>query len=250
MKKLVILIVGAIMMTSCGTTGTGALTGAMFGGMIGSAIGGIGGGPRGSDIGTLIGMSAGAMAGAAVGSAAEQQTTQSYYAQHHDGTYTRSSSENNYGQRGGAYQQGTERSDQPLYDDVITMETPTDTMPAVTAPLYTTDIVISNVRFINDANTQHISAGELVRISFEIRNVTQETKYNIVPVVKETTGNKRLLVSPSTLIESLPARKALRYTAFVSAQENLKSGTAHFVISVDANKNVASNIVEFDVPLE
>ena len=74
MKKLIILAAGVLVLSSCGTTGSGAFAGASFGGMIGSAIGGIIGGPRGSDVGTLIGMGTGAAAGAAIGSAAEKQT--------------------------------------------------------------------------------------------------------------------------------------------------------------------------------
>ena len=70
-----------------------------------------------------------------------------------------------------------------------------------------------------------------------------------MPMVQETTGNKRLLISPSTMIETLDAHKAIRYTAFISAQDNLKTGAAHFRISVLAGKTLVSNIVEFDIPL-
>lgn len=73
-KNLLMIMIAALMVCSCGTyTGTGAYAGASLGGLIGSAIGGISGGPRGSDFGTLVGMAGGAAVGAAIGAAADQQ---------------------------------------------------------------------------------------------------------------------------------------------------------------------------------
>jgi hypothetical protein len=113
----------------------------------------------------------------------------------------------------------------------------------------TTPIVISNARFINDQNTTHIAKGELVKISFEVKNATGDALTNVVPVVKETTGNKHLFISPSTLVERLAGHKAIRYTAYVSAEKSLKTGTAHFVISVYSNDQLISNTIEFDIDL-
>jgi len=241
MKKLSTLIMGAILLTSCGSTGSGAFSGAMLGGVIGSCIGGIGGGPRGSDIGTLIGMAGGAAAGAAIANAAEQQQARAY------NTYTRSSN-NNYDTDYSAYDPA-QRSDKPIYNDVITMDSTSNQQPQRPMGKYATNIRIENISFINSNNTVHISQGEVAKIAFEIRNVTDSQWDNIVPTVQETTGNKRLLVSPSIMIESIAPRRAVRYTAFISAQKNLKTGTAHFKLSVTRNGEVFSNIEEFDVPL-
>ena len=72
-KNLIIIMIAALAVSSCGTyTGSGAYAGASLGGLIGSCIGGITGGPRGSDLGTLVGMAGGAAVGAAVGAAADQ----------------------------------------------------------------------------------------------------------------------------------------------------------------------------------
>lgn len=241
MKKLVILIVGAIILSSCGTASSGAFSGAMLGGVVGSCIGDISGGPRGSDIGTLVGMATGAMAGAAIGNAAEAQQRNSYYSQQSERvrSYTDDA----------AYSDPSGRSEQPIYDDVINMAPSSVSVQQLQAVKYDTDIVIDNVRFINSDNTQHISKGELVKIAFDIRNVSNRTLRNIVPVVRETTANKRLIVSPSTMIEALDAHKVIRYTAYVSAQENLKTGTAHFQVSVMTGGAVVSNTVDFDIPL-
>lgn len=242
MKALSTLIVGALLVTSCGSTGSGAFSGAMLGGVIGSCIGGIGGGPRGSDIGTLIGMAGGAAAGAAIATAAEQQQTRAYNASQ--------SSYDSYSTDVYSDADPSGRSDKPVYDDVITMGDAGQQQQPSATQKYATNIRIENVRFVNNDNTTHISKGELVKISFEVRNVTNSSWTNIVPRVEETTGNKRLLISPSTMIESLAPHKAIRYTAFISAQKNLKTGTAHFRLSVLSNGAVMSNVEEFDIPLE
>lgn len=206
MKKLIILAAGVVMLSSCGTTGSGAFAGASFGGMIGSAIGGIIGGPRGSDVGTLIGMGTGAAAGAAIGSAAEKQV------------------EDNRSARS-----------EVVYQD------PADN--------YANVVTICNARFVNNSGSVHIAKGETAKISFEIHNSTSEVLYNLVPMVRETTGNRRLSVSPAILLETLGAGRAVRYTAFITAEDNLKKGTAHFNICVETDGRPVSNTVELDVPL-
>ncbi len=242
MKKIFILAVGAtVLLSSCSSAGSGALTGSMFGGIIGSCIGGIGGGPRGSDIGTLVGMAVGAGAGAAIGAAAEKQEREQFEA-HRDAIYqgreypVRENDVDGVRKTPGA---DTGYSADPVYDDVITME------EGESESL----ISISNARFINDAGTTHIAKGELVKIAFEIRNVSDHDIANIVPYIQETTGNSHLIISPSTLIERLPPRGALRYTAYVSAETSLRKGTAHFALSVISGDKTISNVIEFDVPL-
>ena len=160
-------------------------------------------------------------------------------------------------------------SSDPVYDDRIELTpstnnpTPTTSAGSVstttvptavvevseTSAVIATPIKIENARFINEQNTTHIAKGELVKISFEIRNMSDAAINNVVPVVKETTGNKHLLISPSTLVERLAAHKAIRYTAYVSAEKTLKTGTAHFVIAIYSDNNQISNTIEFDVTL-
>ena len=215
MKKSIIIILAAILMlASCGTTGEGAFTGATFGGLIGSAIGGITGGPRGSDIGTLIGVATGAAAGAAVGAAAEKSRNNEYT----DNTV--------YGDPNG----GIAPQAKVEYDPENQTASPV--------------IRIKNAEFHNTEGTKHISRGETVSISFEIHNATNDVVTNIVPIVQETSGNKRLSVSPAILLETLGAKKAVRYTAFITAQDNLKTGTAHFSIKVTDGTGIVSNTME------
>ena len=248
------LVVLALLLTSCTTTGGGAMTGAMFGSIIGSSIGGISGGPRGSDIGTLVGMAVGAGTGAAVGAANEakerEQVREHYRNLHIDrkgAPGKQEAGDDMYGDSG--------YSADPVYDDRIDFDAPqpagvrSATVTPLPAEETATPILIENARFINNDNTTHIAKGELVKISFEVRNVSGKSLYGIVPTVKETTGNKHLIISPATMIESIGSHRAIRYTAYISAEQSLKKGSAHFQITVVSAGEQLSNVIDFDVPL-
>lgn len=76
MKKVKVIIAslcGVMLMSSCSTVGSGAVSGAYLGGMFGSAMGGMMGGFHGRNVGTVLGMATGAAAGAAIGAANEQR---------------------------------------------------------------------------------------------------------------------------------------------------------------------------------
>lgn len=266
-------------LSSCTTTGAGAMTGAMFGGVIGSSIGGIGGGYRGSNVGTLVGMAAGAATGAAIGAAAEAKESEAEaefirgeresVREHYRSLGINAKPDDNddvYGAPRRSDASGY--SSEPVYDDRIELTpgtnnpvpnvdnaAPTTTVPPAVvevsekSAVITTPIKIENTRFINDQNTTHIAKGELVKISFEIKNMSGDAINNVVPVVKETTGNKHLLISPSTRIERLAPHRAIRYTAYVSAEKTLRTGTAHFVVVIYSDNKEISNTVEFDVEL-
>ena len=277
--SLVVTFSVVMLTTSCTTTGGGALTGAMFGSVIGSSIGGIGGGYRGSNVGTLVGMAVGAGTGAAIGAAAEaqQREAEAEYRraeresvrEHYRSLGINARPDDSDDVYGGAPRRsndgGSGYSSEPIYDDRIEFDaTPNDHIIAKndstgvpravvevseTGATITTPVLIENTRFINNDNTTHIAKGELVKISFEIRNKSGESLYGIVPTVVETTGNKHLLISPATMIEQIPPHGALHYTAYVSAEKSLKKGTAHFQISITSAGAQLSNVVDFDVSL-
>lgn len=247
LRPIVYILAPLFLLSSCGSTSEGVFTGMSFGGMIGSAIGGISGGWRGHDAGLLIGMAAGGVAGAAVANAAQQQDRE--YVRSHYASLRKSGVE---------YTENSvpeyQRSETPQYDDRIVMQTDS----AVTDKTFSADattanegysIVIENVEFIGVDGKDYIDKGDLCRIAFDIRNVTDGIFYNVVPSVEETTKNKRVLVSPNITLEQLGPHKALRYTAFVSAQKNLKEGTAHFKLTVLSAGVLLSNTVEFTIPL-
>lgn len=286
MKKIFILVLSATMMVSCTTnTGAGAVGGAMIGSVLGSAIGGISGGWRGSNIGTVVGMATGAAAGAAIGSAADKAERERYEeyvnereayreARYQQSDYNQPHHSNDaayYDARGmgddridfgpsPAPQPQTNTATGSTANTINVGSTANTGSNAPSIPLSRIEaaeaqhssafpITIQNARFINDVGDMHISRGEVVQISFEVRNTSNNTVYSVVPTVLETTGNKRLFISPSTTIESLAAHSAIRYTAYVSAQSNLKTGNAHFVVKVLSANQLISNVIEFDVAL-
>ncbi len=250
MKKILTLIISSLLiLTSCSTSSTSTVFGgALFGGMIGSAVGGISGGPRGSSIGTLIGGAAGAVAGVAVDNALEK-TAQTYYG---DANVAKDTYNDNR-RANGMRNMNTKETYDPVYNDIVDLKMPQahveSTDSAVLFPNTQHPIYIENTHFLNSTATPHIAQNEMVSIQFEIRNISETTITNVVPVVIETTGNKRLQISPATLIEQVPGGTALRYSTFVKAQDNLKSGTAHFDIYITANGALVSQKVSFDVPL-
>ena len=252
MKKVVVLTMGAaLLLSSCGTyTGSGAYTGGMFGSIIGSAIGGISGGPRGSDVGTLIGMAGGAVVGAAIGSAADQRVYEEQAARAEARAQARAEARERASQRGydnRDFGRDGGRDDYYGYDgqadDRIDFKSGKEdkefSSSSVPAPVGLNaerdGISISNVRFVdgNGNNDFAISANELCKISFEVRNNTSRPIYNVRPQVIETSGNRHISVSQGICVEQIAPKRGVRYTAMVKADSRLRNGTATFRVSVD-----------------
>ena len=248
MRKFAMFTMGAaLLLSSCGTyTGTGAYAGASLGGMIGSAVGGISGGWRGSDVGTLIGMAGGAAVGAAIGAAADQEradyrnarTTyedrprydRDRYERGNDGYYN----QDNSGDDRIDFQSGSGNSN-------ITSEVASDLGLSAERD----GISVSNVRFIsNDGDGSSIRPGEICKLSFEIRNTSPRTLYNVAPQVVETSRNRHIQVSQGISVERIEPGNGIRYTAMISADHRLRNGKAVFKIQV--YNPVTNHSVEID----
>lgn len=171
----------------------GGNVGSAIGGLIGDSNGGWRGGYRGSAIGTIIGTITGAAIGNAV-TAPKQPEEYSYR---------------------------------------IERTQPYPTQPEVQqAPSATDYLKIRNIRFI-DADRNHIiSSGENSKVIFEIINEGNQTAYNVVPVVTETTGMKRIYISPSVMIEQITPHNGVKYTANINAGERIKTGEIIIRIAV------------------
>lgn len=239
MKKVIVYsLVGAMLLSSCSTTESGASNGAFFGSIIGSAIGGISGGHRGSDIGTLVGMAGGAVVGAAIGQASEKAEQRKY------DEYMRRRTDSGFDPNNGG-------------DDRIVMETE---VPSNTVSLdelknmtgYNVNINESiQLRHENftDANGDgNISPGEECKVSFEIMNNSDVEIFDVIPTVIETTGNKHIHISPTVRIESIRPHQGVRYTATVLADKRLKDGNAVIRVTVTQGRNdIASMAKEFNI---
>ena len=281
-KYLVLTVCAAMVLTGCGTyTGAGAYTGANIGSVLGSAIGGITGGHRGYHVGTLVGMAGGAIVGGAIGSATDKKHSDDVH-RHYEQVQQRKAQQGNSGYNNSGYdnrQYGSDYNssgysfdstdsgydasgsgDDRLYDfdggdytgDYSATEARVTTPAASSANRmysdygYTPQIQIRNARFVDDNHDNTLVSNEVSKVIFEVVNTSNETLYDIVPTVVESTGNKRIYISPSMHVERLAPGAAIRYTAMVKAGK-LKDGTATFCVSVLQGNKSMSQVQEFTV---
>ena len=113
---------------------------------------------------------------------------------------------------------------------------------------YTPNTEIKNARFVDDNKDGKIERGELSKIIFEVYNRGNQTLYDVVPTVVESTGNRHIIISPNMHVESIQPNKGIRYTALVKADNRLKDGSAKFCLSVVQGEKQISKVCEFDIP--
>lgn len=258
MKKILVYSTcAALTLSSCYSTGQGAYTGASLGSIIGSAIGGLNGGPRGSDLGTLIGMAGGAMVGAAVGNASEKAASGEYQ-RHKEAIYgNEQGDESGFDPNNG----GDDRIEFDTAPNAAHVDAPKSTVPAQEVSLhelaelkptynikYNALIEVRNATFIDDNGDGILQDGEQGKVTFEIMNNSHEVLRDVVPTVIETTGNKRIHISPSIRVESIAPHQGVRYTATVLADKRLKDGAISLKVAVAQNGNeITSQVKEFAV---
>ena len=248
MKKVYVFSLSAcLLLSSCASyMGMGAYTGSQIGSILGSAIGGISNGPRGSDIGTIIGMAGGAAVGAAIGSAIEQSNRQRY-----EGYYNnRERSEEvrqNRSQRSRNYR---ERQNDEVDDRIEftpgdgSYSSRPDNFAANKVPLE-----VSRVRFTDQNGDGVLKSNEQGKISFEIRNNSSNFVYDVEPLVKEVTGARGVVVSPSIEVESIAPHSGIKYTATVLSVKKLKGDELQFEISaVHGQDDLSSKVMTLSVP--
>jgi len=229
MKKLISthLIIGvlalAILCSGCGTNrmATGdpnaVFAGAAIGGNVGGAIGGLIGesnrGWRGGYRGSAIGTIVGTIAGAAIANAATapKQTEE--------------------------YSYRVERTQ------------PYNPRPEVRSSAID-NLRIRNIRFIDDSRDHVISSGENCKVVFEIINEGNRTAFNVVPVVAETTGMKRIYISPSVMIEQIAPHEGVKYTASISAGNRIKTGEINIRVAVADENGQEYDWQEFSLPTQ
>ena len=263
MKKATVYAVSVLfLMSSCGSyTASGAYTGSSIGSILGSAIGGITDGPRGSDVGTLIGMAGGAIIGAAIGNAADQ-AQQKKVDEYHQRTYERSNArynqrqQNEYNDYNDSGFDPTNSGDDRIYEyndaDYTSNYSASpansyEPSSSVTAR-YNANLEIRNLRFVDDNMDNALCANETCKIIFEIRNTSNNTLYDVQPIVEEITGNRQILVSPGVHVERIAPHKGIRYTAMVKASKRLKNGSARFrICAIQGDNRVISKIHEMNV---
>ena len=251
MKKFIVIsLAGAMLLSSCSTTESGASNGAFFGSILGSAIGGITGGYRGSDIGTIVGMAGGAVVGAAIGQASEKEEQRKY-----DEYMRRRNDQRGFDPNNGGDQSGFDPNNGG--DDRIVME---EEVPSQTVTLdelkrmegfnvnINESIHLRHEDFSDANGDGFITPGEECKVSFEIMNNSDVEIFDVIPTVIETTGNKHIHISPTVRVESIRPHQGVRYTATVLADKRLKDGNAVIRVTVTQGRNdIASMAKEFNI---
>ena len=222
-KQIAIWTALLLMLASCGTSQMASgdpgavLMGASIGGNVGGAIGGLrgdsNGGWRGGYRGSAIGSIVGTVAGAVIANAATAPKKQEEY---------------NY---------RIERT-QPYPPQAETEQ--------ITSAVG--NLRIHNIRFVDDNRDHVISSNESSKVIFEIMNEGDRTAYNVVPVVAETTGMKRIYISPSVMIEQIAPGDGMKYTASINAGERIKTGSVNIRIAVADEYGNEYDWQEFSLP--
>ena len=244
-KSIIIGACSVLLLSSCGSTaGEGAFNGAMLGGWFGSAIGGIVGGHFGHDVGTVVGMATGAVIGAENGAQEEQKRIERYEEMRERRAAHRG---HRHRGRGRIERENTDNEDYDSGFDSTNSGDDCIELESSVAESNSTVFELKNVRFTDANGDGVLQRSEVGKISFEIKNITSQMQYDVIPAVVECTGNSHILISPSAHIENILPGQTLRYTAMVVADGSLKDGKASFEVSVSLDGRMQGEGLSIEV---
>lgn len=208
MKKVLLLLITVVSLSSCYTTSmqgspAAVSAGASIGGVLGSIVGDRAGGWQGSQFGALVGT----VAGAAIGNA---MTTQ--------------------------------RQEKVIIEESYPENAPSESYYAPSG------LRVTNIRFVDDNRNHTIDAEENCKLVFDIVNEGDVSAYNITPIIEEVSGMKNIGISPSAQISYLPQGDRVRYTATIAGGKRLKSGEAVFRVYTTESNGAVSEAHEFSLP--
>lgn len=208
MKKVLLLLITAVSLSSCYTASmqgspAAVSAGASIGGVLGSIVGDRAGGWQGSQFGALVGT----VAGAAIGNAIT-----------------------------------TPRQEKVVIEESYPENAPSESYYAPSG------LRVTNIRFIDDNRNHTIDAEENCKLVFDIVNEGDVSAYNITPVIEEVSGMKNIGISPSAQISYLPQGDRVRYTATIAGGKRLKSGEAIFRVYTTESNGAVSEAHEFSLP--
>lgn len=248
-RNLLLLLGGALLLSSCYDAGQGAVTGGHFGYVLGSAIGGITGGGRGHDWGALIGTVSGVATGAAIGAATENAREERQMEAARERRRQRSDS---YERNSGYDNRERSRYDESDYDDRGRGDDRVDfgiAGPEGNGPKGTVSKSLSSeptLEIRNAAITEKnrdgvLTRGEECTVRFEIFNMSGKPIFDVLPIVGEVTGNKHVKISPNLRIESIAPHQGIRYTATIVGGKKLKEGEIKVMVGVSHRQHVISS---------
>ena len=243
-RNLLLLLGGALLLSSCYDAGQGAVTGGHFGYVLGSAIGGITGGGRGHDWGALIGTVSGVAAGAAIGAATENAREERQMEAARERRRQRSES---YDRNSGYDNRERSGYDESDYDPRGRGDDRVDfgiagPEGAVSKSLNSeSPLEIRNAAITENKRDGVLTRGEECTVRFEIFNTSGKPVYDVFPLVGEVTGNKNVKISPNLRIESIAPYQGIRYTATIVGGKKLKEGEIKVMVGVSQRQRVVSS---------
>ena len=81
-------------------------------------------------------------------------------------------------------------------------------------------------------------------------DVYKRQAFNVVPVVAEITGMKRIYISPSVMIEQIKPHEGVKYTASINAGERIKTGEVIIRVAVADETGQEYDWQEFSLPTQ
>lgn len=216
MRPLLYLLIGGCLMSGCTTSQmattdpNAVLTGAAVGGQLGGAIGGLIGDSQRDWHSGYRGSAIGTIVGTLAGAAI-----------------------------GGAISSSRQKEQ---------AATPTTVNNSYQAAL--DGLRIHRIRFIDDSRDRLLSPNESSKVVFEIVNEGSDVAFNVVPMVSERSGCKRITISPSILVEQIRPGEGVKYTATVTAGKRIKQSSITLRLSITDAYGNEHDWHEFQVQTE
>lgn len=211
------LLAATMLLSSCGTPqyaadGRAVASGAAWGGYLGSAIGGIIGDANDGCRGSYRGSAIGSLVGVVAGAAI-----------------------------GGLVDSNRKQNQQTIETEPVTDEEANSAVG---------HLRISNIRFIDESRNQKLQSRENSKVIFDIINQSNQPVYDVVPQVSETTGNRKILISPTVMIERIEPKGGMKYTANIYADGKLRAGSIVIRLSLTDAMGYEYDWQEFELPTE
>lgn len=202
--------------TSCATQNAGAvMTGAAIGNNVGGTIGGLIGDGSAGRHGAFRGSSIGSLIGTVAGAVIANEMTKP--------------------------------REQKQEDKVQIQRRPSSSQ---VQHLSGAQLKVRNIRFIDSGRNQTINSEETCKIIFEVVNEGNRVVHNVVPIVEEVSGMKKLYISPSTMVERIAPNDGIRYTATLEAGKRIKTGIAVIHVGVANEHGEEYDWQEFEIPTQ
>lgn len=221
MKRILIPALSLLILTSttasCSYNQYGAVTsGASLGAIFGSSIGGLMGGPRGSDKGTVAGVLIGAATEAVISSQIEKGRQADRQNEYNAPADAASDQSVEYG----TYNAPDYHRHTAVRSDLEYLE-------------------VTNIRFLDSNNNQCLDPDESAYVAIDVYNRSDHTIFNVSPQIR--CSSRKVMISPSAIIENIPSGRGIRYKAALQASHRLPSSPLQFTVAFgNGHENVTA----------